>query len=153
MTRLTAGWALGWELEADYYIAKPFSPRELVARACSHYFAAQCTTPIPLARAPVTAPVATPIFGLDEDGHQIRFYGRTLELSRYEYGVLRMLAQKPGRAFTRMLYPATYCCRRLRLPHSQRTARGTSRPAPLALLRSRAIQEGYWLPGARVRTH
>lgn len=42
-----------------------------------------------------------PIWLLDEERHQIRFYGRGLELSRYEYGVLRLLVQKPGRVFTR----------------------------------------------------
>ena len=45
---------------------------------------------------------ATPtLWLLDEERHQIRFYGRALELSRYEYGVLRLLVQKPGRVFTR----------------------------------------------------
>ena len=38
---------------------------------------------------------------LDEERHQIRFYGRALELSRYEYGVLRLLVLKPGRVYTR----------------------------------------------------
>ena len=32
---------------------------------------------------------------------QIRYYGRLLELSRYEYGLLRLLVQRPGRVFTR----------------------------------------------------
>jgi two-component system catabolic regulation response regulator CreB len=32
---------------------------------------------------------------------QIRYYGRLLELSRYEYGVLRLLVQRPGRVYTR----------------------------------------------------
>ena len=41
------------------------------------------------------------IWALDEERHQIRFYGKALELSRYEYGVLRLLVQKPGRVFTR----------------------------------------------------
>ena len=32
---------------------------------------------------------------------QIRYYGRPLELSRYEYGLLRLLVQRPGRVYTR----------------------------------------------------
>ena len=40
-------------------------------------------------------------FALDEERRQIRYYGRLLELSRYEYGILRLLVQKPGRVFTR----------------------------------------------------
>ncbi len=46
------------------------------------------------------APTAV-LWQIDEERHQIRFYGRLLELSRYEYGVLRQLVQKPGRVFTR----------------------------------------------------
>ena len=40
------------------------------------------------------------IWALDEERHQHRFYGKALELSRYEYGAPR-LAAKPLRVFTR----------------------------------------------------
>jgi two-component system catabolic regulation response regulator CreB len=32
---------------------------------------------------------------------QVRYYGRALELSRYEFGLLRTLASRPGHVFTR----------------------------------------------------
>ena len=32
---------------------------------------------------------------------QIRYYGRLLELSRYEYGLLKTLASRPGHVFSR----------------------------------------------------
>lgn len=113
---------VGLELGADDYIAKPFSPRELVARvrtvlrrsvrqvgvsmpgAISATAATAATTTPPLASPPpTTAPVAlvTTPFALDAERMQIRYYGRTLELSRYEYGLLRLLVQRPGRVFTR----------------------------------------------------
>ena len=46
------------------------------------------------------APAAGP-FVVDAERHQIRFYGRAMELSRYEYGLLRTLIRRPGRVFTR----------------------------------------------------
>jgi two-component system catabolic regulation response regulator CreB len=43
---------------------------------------------------------ASPI-QIDEGRRQIRFYGTLLELSRYEYGLLKMLASRPGHVYTR----------------------------------------------------
>jgi two-component system catabolic regulation response regulator CreB len=98
---------VGLELGADDYIAKPFSPRELVARVRTILRRSSRLNPIaapaPAGSAPVTpsAASAPTIWLLDEERRQIRFYGRLLELSRFEYGVLRLLVQKPGRVFTR----------------------------------------------------
>jgi two-component system catabolic regulation response regulator CreB len=40
-------------------------------------------------------------FALDEERRLIRYHGQPLELSRYEYGLLATLIQRPGRVFTR----------------------------------------------------
>ena len=85
---------VGLELGADDYVAKPFSPRELVARLRTILRRA--------ARGATTAPAAAPLpFQLDEGRRQIRFYGRPLDLSRYEYGLLKTLIEHPGHVFTR----------------------------------------------------
>ncbi|MBE7367689.1 two-component system response regulator CreB [Ramlibacter pallidus] len=84
---------VGLELGADDYVAKPFSPRELAARVRA------------ILRRSTRAPAGTETpavpFALDEERHRIRYYGALLELSRYEYGILRLLLRKPGRVYTR----------------------------------------------------
>lgn len=83
---------VGLELGADDYVAKPFSPRELVARIR--------TILRRTARAATTGAAPQP-FAIDEGRRQIRFYGKALELSRYEYGLLKTLVEHPGHVFSR----------------------------------------------------
>ena len=48
-----------------------------------------------------TAVPPTRAFEVDDGKRQVRFYGRVLELSRYEFGLLRTLVRRPGHVYTR----------------------------------------------------
>jgi two-component system catabolic regulation response regulator CreB len=85
---------VGLELGADDYVAKPFSPRELVARVRS--ILRRSAKAVSAAAAAPALPLA-----VDEGKRQIRFYGRLLDLSRYEFGLLQTLVSRPGHVFSR----------------------------------------------------
>jgi two-component system catabolic regulation response regulator CreB len=85
---------VGLELGADDYVAKPFSPREVVSRV-----RAILRRTRPQSMTPVAVPAMQ--FSIDRDGARIAYCGTWLSLTRYEYLMLATLLDKPGRVFSR----------------------------------------------------
>ena len=82
---------VGLEMGADDYVVKPFSPRELTARVRAVLRRLSAGT---------TATSNTP-FEVDEERVKISYYGQVLDLSRYEYRLLKTLLDAPERVFSR----------------------------------------------------
>ena len=86
---------VGLEIGADDYVTKPFSPREVVARA-----------KVILRRAykGVVKPELLKMgkVVIDVERHEVRKNGDLLELTPTEFKILELLASSPGRVFSRL---------------------------------------------------
>lgn len=81
---------VGLEIGADDYMVKPFSPRELTARV-----------KLRLKGHKPSSPSKNTAFTLDDTAMRILYDGTALDLSRYEYRMLRLLLTHPGRIYSR----------------------------------------------------
>ena len=82
---------VGLEIGADDYVTKPFSPREVVARINA----------ILRRSGKQHAEVETKLFQLDEIACRVQYRGQYLELTRYEYLLLKTLILQPKRVYSR----------------------------------------------------
>jgi two-component system alkaline phosphatase synthesis response regulator PhoP len=90
----------GLELGADDYVTKPFSPRELAARARSVLRRASESS----ARSPAGKPTQTTRIHdlvIDHTFREVTIEGRAAQLTATEYKILSLLADNPGEVFTR----------------------------------------------------
>jgi two-component system phosphate regulon response regulator PhoB len=84
----------GLELGADDYVAKPFSPRELILRIQSILRRTN-------AAGKSERPRQAGLIAFDEARHQITIRGRGVDLTVVEFKILRVLLEKLGRVFSR----------------------------------------------------
>ena len=84
---------VGLELGADDYLPKPFEPRELVARVNNILKRRRAAVPADLLR----------FEGLEIDleRQQVTAGGEPVQLTSMEYRLLTLLAESPGRPFSR----------------------------------------------------
>ena len=87
---------VGLEIGADDYVTKPFSPRELLARIKTVLRRSDS----PAGKKAETA-FAHKRLVVDPVKLQVMFDGRKLELTRYEFNLLSLLAAHPGRVYSR----------------------------------------------------
>ncbi|CAM2069870.1 two-component system response regulator CreB [Sulfidibacter corallicola] len=96
---------VGLEIGGDDYVVKPFSPRELAARVKAvlrrYTNGAGVGEAAPANGGDPTAAPVKRVFEIDEARLAISYHGRRLQLSRYEYRLLKILVQRPGQVFTR----------------------------------------------------
>jgi DNA-binding response regulator len=81
---------VGLELGADDYCGKPFSSRELISR-----IKAVCRRSKGQGRA------AADVWQVNESAQTIAYHGQTLDLTRYEFRLLRHLLAHAGQTFDR----------------------------------------------------
>lgn len=86
---------VGLEIGADDYVLKPFSPRELAARVKTILRRSRN------GHAGAAAPGATGGIQVDEERARITCRGRALDLSRAEYLMLKAMATRPEKVFSR----------------------------------------------------
>ncbi len=92
---------VGLELGADDYISKPFSPRELTARVRSVLRRVARTGAQTAGASPAAATAARLPLVVDDGRKSVTYFGKPLDLSRYEYRILKLLVSRPGRVFSR----------------------------------------------------
>ena len=86
---------VGLEIGADDYVTKPFSPREVVARVKAILRRIEFTNNhSPASKKPIH-------FTIDEQANRIHYHGRCLDLTRYEFLLLKTLVAHPQRVFSR----------------------------------------------------
>ncbi|MEI6287289.1 MAG: response regulator transcription factor [Bacillota bacterium] len=87
---------IGLELGADDYVGKPFSPREVIARAKAILRRGV------IRNNDIGWMVVAGSVRINTVAHEVHFAGQSLELTPTEFKILALLAASPGRVFSRL---------------------------------------------------
>lgn len=85
---------VGLEIGADDYLAKPFEPRELVARI-------QNILKRVLRKPPQAAELRFDRLVIDNDMRQVTLDGKEIKLTSTEFSLLQLMAQHPNKVYSR----------------------------------------------------
>ncbi|MDI9330727.1 MAG: response regulator transcription factor [Alphaproteobacteria bacterium] len=89
---------VGLEIGADDYVAKPFEPRELLARVRAILRRqALLSRHVP----PVSEPMRYGSLEIDRDSRTVRVSGQLADLTSYQFDLLLALAERAGRVLSR----------------------------------------------------
>ncbi|MGV8026125.1 MAG: response regulator [Anaerolineaceae bacterium] len=86
---------VGLELGADDYVTKPFSPREVVARVKAVLRRAQPVEGI-------VKKITIKDLEIDGESFKVKQAGSTLDLTHTEFVILQVMAEHPGKVFSRL---------------------------------------------------
>jgi two-component system, OmpR family, alkaline phosphatase synthesis response regulator PhoP len=89
---------VGLELGADDYIAKPFSPREVMARIRALFRRLDAVAAVSQARGAVHR---IRDLEINEAAHEVRVHGKTVDVRPAEFRILALLARHVGQVLSR----------------------------------------------------
>ncbi|MBD2846800.1 response regulator transcription factor [Paenibacillus sp. IB182496] len=90
----------GFEVGADDYVVKPFSPREVIYRVKAILRRASATAYLSKERA-MTNNIVFPSLIIEHDAHRVSAGGQEVSLTPKEYELLHYLAISPDKVFSR----------------------------------------------------
>ncbi|OTG77002.1 two-component system response regulator CreB [Acinetobacter sp. ANC 5054] len=92
---------VGLEIGADDYCTKPFSSREIVSRIKAIWRRMEIQSQLQPPQATEAKPFPTQTWLCHDESLQIQYFKTVLQLTRYEYRLLKLLIDHPQQVFSR----------------------------------------------------